>query len=482
MCGRRLQSVLPFAAALLLCCVMLYGQGSNRITWEPVYGAGGYIIEIKNSSGRVIVEKEVASTYYDVSKLPEGDYQYRITTLNKLKQKGGSTSWIDLAIERVIVPVIKKISHKQLAWSYDNPEVTLSGRHFTKECRFFLRSGSKRIELDTDFISETEVRFSLSPGEGDAGAYDMVVIDKGGFEGVFSSALEIVPPDIPVVESLSPDAMPCSKVGILTVRGSNFGSDTVLIIEDGQGRRLDVSVKNISDTELVVKISPSEKDMGGYRVYALKRGFFRSERGLAFKITEPEIKVAEGEGDKHEKDEKPYSPPGIYAAAGWIYSMPPGDWAGHLDPSFLGFSLYLGMPVSALGVKNSMPVIGSLGIEVVVDYSVTAVSEGSSSDSYSIGSISAGVYYPFHIGFFPENLYLVVNLDAGLAWSAIEMVEEGQKFEYSDIDMILAAGVSMRCELAGFIFADLSAGYSRIFYVSHPLDRIALSVRAGIKF
>ena len=137
----------------------IYAQNERLIKWQPVYGAGGYIIEIKNSDGRIIIEKEIISASFDISKLDSGKYSYRITTLNKLKQRGRSTSWTGFTVEKAIIPEIKSISQKFLAWSYDNPRVLVRGNNFDKNTKIFLRKGTQKIETDSSFNSDTELSF-----------------------------------------------------------------------------------------------------------------------------------------------------------------------------------------------------------------------------------------------------------------------------------------------------------------------------------
>ena len=77
----------------------IYGE-NTVIKWNPVYGAGGYIVEIVDSDNKPVIKQEVKDTSVDVGKLQPGIYKYRITTLNKLRKAGGSTGWLTLTIQK----------------------------------------------------------------------------------------------------------------------------------------------------------------------------------------------------------------------------------------------------------------------------------------------------------------------------------------------------------------------------------------------
>jgi len=78
----------------------IYGDSNSVIKWEPVYGAGGYIVEIVDSDDKTVVKRETKNNSFGVGSLAPGIYKYRITTLNKLKQAGRNTGWLALTIKK----------------------------------------------------------------------------------------------------------------------------------------------------------------------------------------------------------------------------------------------------------------------------------------------------------------------------------------------------------------------------------------------
>ena len=82
----------------------IYGDQNSVIKWEPVYGAGGYIVEVIDSDNTTVMKRETKDNSLDVGALPLGIYKYRITTLNKLKEEGGNTGWLTLTIKKEDIP------------------------------------------------------------------------------------------------------------------------------------------------------------------------------------------------------------------------------------------------------------------------------------------------------------------------------------------------------------------------------------------
>ena len=78
----------------------VYGDQNSIIKWEPVHGAGGYIVEIIDSDDKTVIKKETRDNSLNVGALLPGIYKYRITTLNKLKEAGENTGWLTLTIKK----------------------------------------------------------------------------------------------------------------------------------------------------------------------------------------------------------------------------------------------------------------------------------------------------------------------------------------------------------------------------------------------
>lgn len=385
----------------------LYAQDGTVLKWEPVDGAGGYVLEIRDSQKKLIVERNLDVTRYDISKLSPGHYQYRLTTLNKLMRKGNNTGWINFYIEKAVIPVLKTVSRKVLYHSSDNPPLIVNGENFLSDIRLYLKKDSESIELDTRFISGSELEVSLRSEKKISGVYNLVAVNRGGFEAVMKSAIEISDPVIPAVKSVAEDK----------------------------------SIKKISEDKALKSI-PEKKN------------------GIA----------SNGFSCFHN----------LSCGAGWDMAVPVGEWSSKLESSLTGFHLYLSFPVSEFMFLKNTPVLKDFGIEAVFNYAGYNFTDGTSSESFSKGGCYAGINYTLIPALFTQDLSPILNLDAGMTYSAITIVSYKQLKDYSSFDYAVKCGLSFRYKWLEHFFTDLSAGYGRTFYVSHPLGEMTLSLRAGV--
>lgn len=178
---------------ILLFFTPVYSAPVKQITWEPVPGAWGYYLEIRDEKSSIIVNAEITNNYYTVSALEPGAYSFRIATMNILKQKGESTPWIDFVIEKLYIPELKSLSQRQLISSISNKNILAAGTNFKPGAKFFIRGNGREIEI-TDVVikSGSEALFSFKPDSSMKGVYDLVIINRGDVESVLKNGVEIV--------------------------------------------------------------------------------------------------------------------------------------------------------------------------------------------------------------------------------------------------------------------------------------------------
>lgn len=380
----------------------LFAQDRSVISWEPVDGAGGYILEIRNSQKKIITEKELADTSYDISKLTPGSYQYRLTTLNKLKRKGKSTEWVNFFIEKAVIPVLKDVSRKVLSNTSDNPPFYVTGENFTGDTKLYLKKDSESIELDTSFISGSELKAVFKTEKKSVGLYDLVAVNRGGFESVIKSAVEI--------------------------------NDTVIPV-----------VKNIQDNTALNNTSEN-------------------------RVTEQTPAVSTGLTGMSR----------LALGAGWDLTVPAGDWSSNLDISLTGFHLYLSYPLSNFPTLNNISVLKNSGIECLFSYTGYSFTKGKDSESFSMTGCYAGINYSAFPGFLPPEMSLIFNIDAGAAYSSMTIFFDEKLSDFSSLDFSMKCGLALRYEFIKNFFTDLSAGYTGVFYLSHPLSEVTVSICAGL--
>jgi hypothetical protein len=170
-------------------------EPSRKIAWDPVPGAWGYALEIKDASGKIIVSTEIKENYYSVAKFDPGEYSFRVSTLNLLKQKGSSSDWAKFTVEKLYIPQLKSVAKKQLISAHTNKNIYVTGKNIRPDSRFFLRSKDKNLEIkDVKIISGSEAVLKYKPSPDLQGKYDLVVQNKGDVESLLKDVITIVPP------------------------------------------------------------------------------------------------------------------------------------------------------------------------------------------------------------------------------------------------------------------------------------------------
>ncbi len=181
---------------ILLIYSAAYSAPDKRITWEPVDGAWGYHLEIRDDKSIIFVDIEITDNFYSVESLEPGAYSFRVATVNIIKQTGESSPWIDFVIEKRFIPELKSVSRKQLLSSYNNRNIIITGNDLKPGAKLFLRGNGREIEItDVKIKSDNEAEFSYNPDTALKGIYDLAIVNRGDAESVLKDAIEIVEPE-----------------------------------------------------------------------------------------------------------------------------------------------------------------------------------------------------------------------------------------------------------------------------------------------
>ncbi len=432
MSGRIYAAFFVFLIISMLPAAVLFpAQYGNSLSWEPVDGAGGYIIEIRDSQKKMIVEKEIDVTHFDISRLAPGHYQYRLTTLNKLSRRGNNTGWINFQVEKAVIPVIKSISGKVLYNTSDNSPLTVSGENFLYDTKLYLKKGNETVELNTRFISENVLTAYYRPDKKISGIYKLVAVNSGGFESAARLEIEV----ITATDIVFRDKVEGKISTEITKAGEKVENKTST--ETARVRESETA-KNVTVKEDSTKTKTSSCS-------------FPDLTNLAF-------------------------------GAGWDVALPVGSWSTKLDPSLAGFSLFISYPLAEFSAFKNIRFMKNFGIEAVFNYADYSFTDGTGQESFSRSGGYAGINYVVTPGMFPSAVSLLFNLDAGTAYTSMTVLSYKKPVDHKSIDFAMKCGMSIRYKWFRHFFTDLSAGYDRIFFVSHPLDEVTVSLKAGVLF
>lgn len=182
---------------LIFITSLSWSDSRRRLSWEPVPGAAGYYLEIRDSTGTIIAETAVKENFYEITDLEPGNYSFRVATVNLLNQKGESSPWINFTLEKLIVPELHSASSRQLIASVTSRDIIVKGNNFNRSSRFFLRSSAGDVTVaGIDIKSEREVLLNIKPETGMSGVYDLVVVNRGGADAVLKNAFTVVEKEI----------------------------------------------------------------------------------------------------------------------------------------------------------------------------------------------------------------------------------------------------------------------------------------------
>ncbi|EQA38028.1 hypothetical protein LEP1GSC047_4330 [Leptospira inadai serovar Lyme str. 10] len=136
-------------AGCLFFSVSLFAKDKEdgvKLEWKAIPDSGGYLVEIKDSNGRITREKTTATQI--IVDLKPGTYEHRIGVLNRYGRVSIFSSWIpfDVILSR---PPVLTSSTKNSYLSQDLPETfELKGKYLTEATKVSLRdSNGEEVQI-----------------------------------------------------------------------------------------------------------------------------------------------------------------------------------------------------------------------------------------------------------------------------------------------------------------------------------------------
>ncbi|TGK37513.1 hypothetical protein EHQ12_09165 [Leptospira gomenensis] len=162
----------------LFCCfltvfVSLNAEEENQyLEWKSVPEAGGYMVEIKDSHGRITREK-TKNTKYEVNLSP-GVYEHRIGVLNKFGRVSVFSDWISFEVVLSRAPVVEPDSNLRLLREKLGSHLVVKGDNFTEAMNVtLLLPSGETIKPEYEFVSAKEIRIKTEGLDLKNGSYTL---------------------------------------------------------------------------------------------------------------------------------------------------------------------------------------------------------------------------------------------------------------------------------------------------------------------
>ncbi|TGL90406.1 hypothetical protein EHQ68_02955 [Leptospira congkakensis] len=148
-----------------------------QLRWMDVDGATGYVLEIKNSSGYLVLSERVSGTSYDLVNYTSGIYEHRVAVVNKLGKVGSYSDWVKFEVVVSKVPTLTKDSVYSVSKEEKEKVFLLEGKDFIYPMKVYMVTGGKRILAKKVIIESDSVAkatFAVD-ADTDTGIYDLVL-------------------------------------------------------------------------------------------------------------------------------------------------------------------------------------------------------------------------------------------------------------------------------------------------------------------
>ncbi|MBE7412046.1 MAG: hypothetical protein L6Q54_05420 [Leptospiraceae bacterium] len=152
-------------------------RGDEYIAWTKIPDANGYVVEIRNESKEIVLQKKVTTSFLEVN-LQKGKYEVRTAPLDIF---GKPAVWSNWEIIKVIVSIPPVVSGKQppvkLQTGKKNPDIKIEGKNFLDNIQVYAKNNLEKIPSKSVKVSEggNSVSFSLDTKEAKPGTYDLVL-------------------------------------------------------------------------------------------------------------------------------------------------------------------------------------------------------------------------------------------------------------------------------------------------------------------
>jgi len=158
------------------------------VAWKPIEDASGYQIQIKDKSGKIIIDKKIEKNYFPVQDLGIGDYSVRSAPLNIFKKPVIWSPWKEMEVLISEIPRVDYYKDKptvKLKPLDPDPEtgkkiseLEIDGQNFLDVTEVEISQKEKKLPLlKKEFMSEKRIDVKVDTTNAPEGEYDLTIIN-----------------------------------------------------------------------------------------------------------------------------------------------------------------------------------------------------------------------------------------------------------------------------------------------------------------
>ncbi|EKJ87570.1 hypothetical protein CLV96_1693 [Leptospira meyeri] len=177
-------------------------DGTKLIAWKPIPDANGYQIQIKEKTGKVVIDKKIETPFHSIEELPSGVYLVRTAPLNLFKKPAVWSVWKDLEViisepPKVVIedekPIILPKSESKDEKTISN--ITIEGEHFLDATKVDLTKKEESLPiLSKEVKSPERIDLKVDTTDAKSGPYDLTVTNPYQKPKVVSNFVKVEEP------------------------------------------------------------------------------------------------------------------------------------------------------------------------------------------------------------------------------------------------------------------------------------------------
>ncbi len=275
-----------FCSIVFLPALLSAKEKQVELKWKEVPRAFGYLVEIKNEGGKTVIGQKTKTPFLNFS-LSEGDYQARISSLNKFQKVAVSSKWFAIKIRISLKPVFISVSPAEFMIGPGPAEAVIRGGDFQKFCRVSFQGEGGPVEAEgTIFSSEQSLSVRINTAKFRPGYYDIIITNPGGNSTLAEKRIQFrILEESPQFVSVTPAEITISDAeAVLDISGNKFAEKCeVSLLQDGAAYK-PLKTERISSKKILLTVNPSQMKEGrcGIIISNTEKLYARAENVLTF--------------------------------------------------------------------------------------------------------------------------------------------------------------------------------------------------------